>query len=61
MYPFGSSEATLCDSRGAAVDPDTELETLAKVLGSSSEAQCPNGQPIHLARPTTRLTGTVPP
>lgn len=61
MYPFGSSEATLCDSWGAAVDPDPESETLAKVLGSSSLVQWPMGHPIIMARPTTEVTATVPP
>lgn len=61
MIAFGSSEATLCDSAGATVDPDTEFTTLAKVLGSSRRVQWPTGQPITMARPTTEFSETVPP
>lgn len=35
--------------------------TSEKVAGSFSRAQWPTGQPITTARPTTRLSGMVPP
>jgi hypothetical protein len=57
---FGSSGATLCDSRGAAVEPEAESGTDAYVFGSSSVVQWPNGQAITMARPTTSSSETVP-
>jgi hypothetical protein len=35
--------------------------TAAKVFGSLSTLQWPNGQPMTMARPTTELSDTVPP
>lgn len=44
-----------------AVAPDAESVTEAKVFGSLSEVQWPNGQAMTMARPTTESSETVPP
>lgn len=45
----------------AADAADPGAGTAAKVGGSLSRDQWPTGQPITKARPTTRLSGMVPP
>lgn len=57
---FGPSGATLCDSRGAAVEPEAESDTDAYVFGSSRVVQWPKGHAITMACPTTPSSETVP-